>query len=194
MTRCCVNEVDVFTMKDYYSLPHPIILLIGKHHHFYDLISIFEWTHVRKNRYDPSTRVTFTVHQLRKIRKRYEKMQSSSSHFYVISECLKLRLDELKNWFNAGELLQLPEHDDILNAAATTNIVDTIKDQMAEVCASLPRDIISGAVSLIKSGNFDDIDFSCLDPKTNEILQNIVKDPTFPSIASLLIDEIMPTS
>ena len=188
MAKSCVNDEDVFTMKSYSSLLHPIILLVGKYHHFYDLISLFEWTHVRNRRHDPSTRVAFTVSQLRKIRKRHEKLQLSGRSFDIISECLNIRLDELGNMFNNGEFY-LPSHADVLTAIDSPNIRDAC-DRMNVVFASLPQESLSVAASRIKSGNFDNLDFSQFGPEMNVMFQRLLKNPEFPSIASLLLDKI----
>lgn len=70
MIQGFVNNVDPITLEEYNvigSTENVIILTVGNKTRFYNVRSLYEW--VKINPVDPTTKVIFLVHHMRKIYK-----------------------------------------------------------------------------------------------------------------------------
>lgn len=77
-----LNTIDCITMETFEDIPKSniIVLTVNKKTRFYNIRALYEW--VKINPVEPETRIGFSKHQLKKIKKRhgYSTYQNISQH------------------------------------------------------------------------------------------------------------------
>jgi len=127
-----VNDVDPITLEQYNDIPieNVIRLSVGNKLRFYNVRALYEWVNI--NPVDPTTKLTFSVHQIRKIRKIYEK--SVEQHIY---NCIKDFVK--KNPFLEILEFEIPKNIDIIKTK-TVNGLASLDNIDLSLITNIDRD------------------------------------------------------